>query len=144
MDRSKGRWRWCVAGDSTLLQEYLPADQSGVATALLLGEGSAMTQRDWEKYIRTGVIHVLVISGQHVFLLACFLWWIPRLIGIRRRWAAGFIALFLVAYALSDRRAAAGDAGCRDILRHGRRRDSGSADFAGELIGPGRACDRLS
>jgi competence protein ComEC len=82
------------------LQTALPPDTSGVATALLLGEGSTMTLADWDKYIRTGVIHVLAISGQHLVVLALFLWWTLRLLNVRRRRGAWFVALFLLGYAL--------------------------------------------
>src|SRR5262249_34695056 len=82
------------------LQQALPADTAGVAGALLLGEGSTMTRADWEKYIRTGVIHVLAISGQHLAVLGGCLWVVLRLFGVRRRVGAAFVALLLFAYAL--------------------------------------------
>jgi competence protein ComEC len=82
------------------IMEAIPEPEGGVATALLLGEGSTMTNADWEKYIRTGVIHVLAISGQHLVILGGFLWLILRVIGIRRRRSAIFVGLFLLAYAL--------------------------------------------
>ena len=82
------------------LAETLPVEQSGVAMALLLGEGSPMTAGDWHKYVRTGVIHVLAISGQHLVVLAFFLWWLPRLFGVRRSRAAWFVGLFLLTYSL--------------------------------------------
>ena len=84
-------------------QRTLNADlgrQSGVAAALLLGEGSGMSGDDWEQYLRTGVIHVLAISGQHLVVLAGFLWLTIRVFGIRRRQAALVIALLLISYAL--------------------------------------------
>lgn len=82
------------------LVDALPPQQSGVAMALLLGEGSTLTAEDWDKYKRTGVVHLLVISGQHLVVLAGFLWLTCRLIGVRRRRAALFVALFLLGYAL--------------------------------------------
>jgi competence protein ComEC len=81
----------------------LPAarsDVSAVATALLVGEGSTMTRDDWEKYIRTGVIHVLAISGQHLMIMAGFLWFVLRVAGCPRRKSAIGIALILIAYAI--------------------------------------------
>jgi competence protein ComEC len=81
------------------IAEAIPKE-SGVATALLLGESSSMTNEDWDKYIHTGVIHVLAISGQHLVVLAFFLWWCVRLLGIRRSRAAWFVALFLLGYSL--------------------------------------------
>lgn len=86
-------------GQRALSQE-LPQDSAGVAGALLLGEGSSMTTDDWQKYIRTGVIHVLAISGQHLVILAGFLWGLLRLFGVRRRRGAWIVALLLLAYAL--------------------------------------------
>jgi competence protein ComEC len=74
--------------------------QSGVAAALLLGEGSGMTGDDWEQYQRTGVIHVLAISGQHLVVLAGFLWLASRVFRFRRRHSAPLIALLLISYAL--------------------------------------------
>src|SRR5207244_4404371 len=72
---SFGGWLAVVRGwGERTLQEQLPRDTSGVAAALLLGESSTMTYGDWDKYIRTGVIHVLAISGQHLVVLAFFLW----------------------------------------------------------------------
>jgi competence protein ComEC len=82
------------------LQNALPPAQNGMAVALLLGEGSTMTNEDWDKYIRTGVIHVLAISGQHLVVLAAVLWLALRLLGVRRSRGAWLVALFLLAYAL--------------------------------------------
>jgi competence protein ComEC len=101
-------WPWTIKGRLAVirawgqqkLQETLSDDYSPVATALLLGEGSTMTHEDWEKYIRTAVIHVLAISGQHLAILAAFLWIVFKCIGIRRRRVAWLVALFLLTYAL--------------------------------------------
>lgn len=83
-----------------MLRDALPERYGGLAGALLLGEGSSMTRADWDKYIRTGVIHVLAISGQHLVILAGFLWFaLPRL-GVRQRHAAGIVAIILFGYAL--------------------------------------------
>jgi competence protein ComEC len=98
---SLGGWLAVIRGwGQRVLQEALPKEQSGVAMALLLGEGSTMTDADWEKYKRTGVIHVLAISGQHLVVLAAFLWLALRVLHVRRRQGALFVALFLLAYSL--------------------------------------------
>src|SRR5262249_4172714 len=101
-------WPWTVAGwlavvhgwGQRTLQEALPKEHSGLATALLLGEGSTMTNADWQKYIRTGVIHVLAISGQHLVVLGGFLLIVLRLLRVRRRPGVCLVAGFLLAYAL--------------------------------------------
>ncbi len=85
-------------GQETLARNF--TSQHDVAAALLLGEGSSMTGEAWEQYQRTGVIHVLAISGQHLVVLAGFLWLASRAFGVRRRSAAPVIALLLIGYAL--------------------------------------------
>jgi competence protein ComEC len=91
------------------LERAISPDHSGVAAALLLGEGSTATGHiphlkpgfvDWEQYIKTGVIHVLAISGQHLVVLAGFLWLGLRLLGVRRARGACLVAVFLLLYAL--------------------------------------------
>jgi competence protein ComEC len=99
---SFGGWIAIVRGwGHRVLAEYLP-DRTigGVARALLLGEGAPMSNADWAKYKRTGVIHVLAISGQHLVVVGFFLWWFLRLIGVRQRRSAVFVAGILLGYAL--------------------------------------------
>jgi competence protein ComEC len=94
-------WLMVVRGwGQRVLGDVLPQRTRGVGMALLLGEGAPMTQEDWDKYLRTGVIHVLAVSGQHLVVLAGFLWFaLPRL-RVRQRPAAVAVALFLLAYAV--------------------------------------------
>ncbi|MFL5342313.1 MAG: ComEC/Rec2 family competence protein [Gemmataceae bacterium] len=82
------------------LDRTLPRQQAAVATALLLGENSVMTTGEWERYVRTGVIHVLAISGQHLVVLAWFLWLILKLLGVPRKRGALIVAGLLISYAL--------------------------------------------
>jgi competence protein ComEC len=87
-------------GGQRILRESLPERTQGLAMALLLGDGAPMTAADWDKYVSTGVIHVLAISGQHLVVLAIFLSWGFRGWGLRRRYSVAIIALFLLFYAL--------------------------------------------
>ncbi len=82
------------------LADALPPETSEIAAALVLGDGSAMTQAEWDKFIRNGVVHALAISGQHLMILAVVLWWLLRRLGVRQRHGAIVVALFLLAYAL--------------------------------------------
>jgi competence protein ComEC len=82
------------------LEELLPPDLQGLAMALLLGEDYMLDQAAWDRYQRTGVIHVLAISGQHLTILAAFLWLVLRLCRVRGRHSACAVALFLLGYAL--------------------------------------------
>lgn len=81
------------------LQRRLPPDQAALASALLLGEASVLDREEWQRFQRTGVVHVLAVSGQHLMILALFLWWFFRLIGLNRRRGAVLVAGLLAAYA---------------------------------------------
>jgi competence protein ComEC len=99
--RSLQGWLGVIRGWGVrTLRDALPQDESDVAAALLLGEDTSMSVDGWEKYIRTGVIHVLAISGQHLVVLAGFFWWAMRLLALRKRNGAWLIALFLLLYSL--------------------------------------------
>jgi competence protein ComEC len=82
------------------LTERLPRTEGPVAAALLLGDTTAMSADEWDRYVRTGVVHVLAISGQHLVILGAFLWFTLRLAGVRSRPAAVIVATTLLAYAL--------------------------------------------
>lgn len=81
-------------------RQHLPDREAALAAALLLGETASLSSDEWEKYILTGVIHVLAISGQHLVVLSLFAGWSLRFLGVRRRPAALLIALLLLSYAL--------------------------------------------
>ena len=82
------------------IDERVSPSERNVARALLLGDQSAMSAQEWERYIRTGVIHVLAISGQHLVVLGAVLWFVMRTLGVGRRRAAVIVALALLGYAL--------------------------------------------
>ncbi len=84
-----------------VLEEAIPEKQEqGLAVALLLGDGSALPETEWAKYKRTGVVHVLVVSGQQLTVLGWFLWFVLRRLGLRARTGAVVVAVVLAAYAL--------------------------------------------
>jgi competence protein ComEC len=96
-DWSLGRLRGAA---HETLQAQVPASTAGLARALLLGEGAPLRGEDWERYTRTGVVHVLAISGQHLVVLGGVLWWTLRRLGMPQRSVALWVALTLLGYAL--------------------------------------------
>lgn len=44
--------------------------REGALAALVLGDGAALSREDWQVLQATGTVHLMVISGQHVGLLA--------------------------------------------------------------------------
>ncbi|MCE9561087.1 MAG: ComEC/Rec2 family competence protein, partial [Planctomycetes bacterium] len=73
---------------------------SGLAAALLLGDTAALDRDGWDAYVRTGVVHVLAISGQHLVVLAAFVWVILKLFSVRRRRGAWFVIVVMIGYTL--------------------------------------------
>ncbi|HEX4613536.1 MAG TPA: ComEC/Rec2 family competence protein, partial [Urbifossiella sp.] len=94
-------WVSAVRGwGSRTLAGTIDPDEAGLAAALLLGDTTALDREEWDKYVRTGVVHVLAISGQHLVVLAWFAWHVLRIAGVRRRNGAWAVALLLVGYAV--------------------------------------------
>jgi competence protein ComEC len=82
------------------LTSTLPPREAAVARALLLGDTAAMGREEWDIYVRTGVVHALAVSGQHLLVLAGFAWVVLRLAGVRRARGAWAVALLMVGYAV--------------------------------------------
>lgn len=90
-------WLGVVRGWGTrVFRESLPEGQSGLASALLLGDTAALDREEWDAYVRTGVVHVLAISGQHLVILAAFVWVVLRILGVRRRHGAWAIIVVMI------------------------------------------------
>ena len=60
------------------LQQALPSDKKviGIAEALLIGYQEDLDPDLMQAYSRTGVVHIIAISGLHVGIIYAVLWWI--------------------------------------------------------------------
>ncbi|RMN25622.1 DNA internalization-related competence protein ComEC/Rec2 [Pseudomonas coronafaciens pv. zizaniae] len=77
---ARGAWR------DGIRQRLLAVDaqgREGGLAALVLGDGSGLSRTDWQVLQNTGTVHLLVISGQHIGLLA---WVVYALIAGLARW----------------------------------------------------------
>lgn len=56
------------------IRQYLhsrdPAGQGGLLAALVVGDASGITDAQWQLFQDTGTVHLMVISGQHIGLIA--------------------------------------------------------------------------
>ena len=66
------RAQWISAVNALLAAEGLV--HHGTLMALVTGDGGAVPAQTWERYRRTGAIHLLVVSGLHVSVLAVLLY----------------------------------------------------------------------
>ncbi|BBP72261.1 DNA internalization-related competence protein ComEC/Rec2 [Pseudomonas sp. Seg1] len=68
---ARGAWR------DGIRQRLLTADaqgRAGALAALVLGDGSGLSREDWQILQDTGTVHLLVISGQHIGMLAALMY----------------------------------------------------------------------
>ncbi len=76
---SVGGWLGAAANQcKTQLSRYVGAEQSDLALAILLGEREHLGPRTFESFFKTGTVHLLVVSGLHIGMLAGFVWLIVR------------------------------------------------------------------
>ena len=73
--------RWRQACRDRLAQQGLEPRLAAIIAALLLGDQAALDPLDWDLFRRTGVAHLMSISGLHITLLAAVMsraiaaWW---------------------------------------------------------------------
>jgi competence protein ComEC len=68
---------------SEQLAALLPDSENlGLIKALTLGDGQSINRRQWEAFRQTGTVHLMVISGSHIALVAGWIYFI-----VRRFWA---------------------------------------------------------
>jgi competence protein ComEC len=76
------RWRQRLAAR---LEALLPESRNiGLIKALALGDGQAIGRQQWEAFRQTGTVHLMVISGSHIALVAGWIYFI-----VRKLWAYG-------------------------------------------------------
>ena len=66
-------WAW----RDSIRQRLLAVDaqgRGGALAALVLGDGSGLSREDWQILQDTGTVHLLVISGQHIGMLAAVMY----------------------------------------------------------------------
>jgi len=106
LSAASGAWR------DAIRQRLLAVDangREGALAALVLGDGAGLAREDWQVLQATGTVHLLVISGQHIGLLAGLVyglvfglfrlgWWPPRQPWLP--WACGLAFAAALAYGL--------------------------------------------
>jgi competence protein ComEC len=86
-------------GAKRLVRRFVGPDRAALASAILLGARGGLTAEETEPYLLTGTVHVLVVSGMNVAILATGLYALMRIGWLARRAALTVIIAVAVAYA---------------------------------------------
>jgi competence protein ComEC len=79
---------------------------AGILRAMLLGDRSFVDREESTDFQKTGVFHVLVVSGLHVGALAFFVYWLGRKLKLPRMLTTVILLAALLAYvAVAEQRA---------------------------------------
>ncbi len=93
--------RRLAAGLDAVFRPWSAAGRYGaVLKAALLGDRTSLDSETVENFRRTGLYHLLVISGLHVGLLALVVGGVLRLLPLGDFWKAGLLIAFLLGYAM--------------------------------------------
>ncbi|MBR5793619.1 MAG: ComEC/Rec2 family competence protein, partial [Anaerotignum sp.] len=72
------------------LDEILPATESGIMKAMLTGDKEDIPAESYDLYSKTGIVHILCISGLHMSILALYVSFLAEKVLKRsRRFSAG-------------------------------------------------------
>jgi len=83
-----------------LVRASIGPDRAGLASAILLGSRGGLSAAEIEPYLLTGTIHVLVVSGMNVAILAAGLYVLMRAGWLPRRAGLAVIMVVVVAYGI--------------------------------------------
>ena len=89
------RGKWALR---SILEKSLPEPEAGLGTALLLGYRRTISEEDSDAFARTGLSHLIAISGSHITIMAAMLAWVASYLGLSRRAGARLIFSFLILY----------------------------------------------
>ena len=91
------RWR---QGNRALLAQWLSPRHAGLAGAMFLGIREDLQPEDYRAFFETGTVHILVVSGLNVGILAMTLMALARLPWVSRGVLLAGVAALCVLYAL--------------------------------------------
>ncbi len=97
---SPQRWLdWLSRKCHTQLSQYVGPSSGPIAQALLLGTRSELPDETLESFMETGTIHLLVVSGLHVGLLAAATWMLLSSLQVSQKWSLLVTAMLIIPYA---------------------------------------------
>jgi len=77
------------------VEDFLPGENGGLVTALLLGDTSGLSAHTKEAFSRTGVAHIFSVSGLHMSVWVMSVMALLQALRVRRRIAAAVSIIFI-------------------------------------------------
>lgn len=76
-------WQWMANTNQLMverIQKYIPGDAGALATGVITGDDSALSNQAKADFLATGTSHITAVSGQNVGLIIGFLsmWYLPK------------------------------------------------------------------
>lgn len=94
--------RFAAVASEALLGGPAPIeDAHGLAAALLLGDRDCIDRQTQEAFRRTGLLHLISLSGMHMGIFAGAIWRLGRLAGLMKPPRAGLCAVATAAFLLA-------------------------------------------
>ena len=91
--------RWGDRLRQTILARFdrwLGMNESAMARSLLFGDRSSLPDAIEDAFSRTGLMHLLAVSGLHLGIFLGGAWWIVRRLGLRPLWAYPAVGLLVL------------------------------------------------
>ncbi len=76
-------------------------DPHGLAEALLLGNRERIDRQTYEAFRRTGLLHLVSLSGMHLGIFAGMIWWLGKTAGLMKPGRAVLCAVAVAAFLLT-------------------------------------------
>lgn len=81
-------------------QTRVETDEQAMLAALLLGQRNTISNEISTAFFKTGLIHILALSGGHVVALIAIVWWFCKIAGLGKRRRAAVCLFFIVLFTL--------------------------------------------
>ncbi|WP_066064040.1 DNA internalization-related competence protein ComEC/Rec2 [Neobacillus soli] len=82
------------------LEDHFPPEIASLSAALIFGDRSMLGADVLGDYQKTGIVHLLAISGLHVSLLIGMVFYLGIRIGLTRQWMTNFLLMLLPIYVI--------------------------------------------
>ena len=85
---------------TALLDDRTGDDSTAITAALILGDRSSIAPKVTDAFRKTGLAHFISLSGMHLGMLACAIWWLSTRAGLGKRARAVLCMVLIASYLL--------------------------------------------